>query len=102
MFSDICWIRPSTPVWNSPFHFQATGVLVIIRKACAVVNVVERDNKVGFITNAIDRLANDLALLREKQSAATSFKSRARWFDQHRNIEINITTNRHFAFVYLL
>ena len=51
-------------------------------KACAVVNVVERDNKVGLITNAIDRLANDLALLREKQSAATSFKSRARWFDQ--------------------
>ena len=51
-------------------------------KACAVVNVVERDNKVGLITDAIDRLANDLALLREKQSAATSFKSRARWFDQ--------------------
>ena len=51
-------------------------------KACAVVNVVERDNKVGLITDAIDRLANDLALLREKQSAATSFKSKARWFDQ--------------------
>ena len=29
----------------------------------------------------IDKLSNDLTLLREKQSAATSFKARAKWFD---------------------
>ena len=58
--------------------------------ACAVVNVQERDNKIGLITDAIDRLANDLALLREKQSAATSFKARARWFDQGEK------SNKHF------
>ena len=54
--------------------------------SCAVVNFVERDDKVGLKTDAIDILANDLVLLREKQSAATSFKSRARWFDQGENV----------------
>ena len=50
--------------------------------ACAVLDNQDRETKVGLITDAIDRLNNDLTLLREKQSASTSFKSRAKWFDQ--------------------
>ena len=50
--------------------------------ACVVLKDQERGTKVGLITETIDRLNNDLALLREKQSASTAFKARARWFDQ--------------------
>ena len=51
-------------------------------KACVVLDNQDRETKVGLINDAIDRMNNDLILLREKQSASTSFKSRARWFDQ--------------------
>ena len=50
--------------------------------AYAVVDVQDRGSKVRLITDAIDRLSSDLTLLREKQSASTSFKARAKWFDQ--------------------
>ena len=50
--------------------------------ACNVLDNQVRETKVRLINEAIDRLNNDLALLREKQSASISFKSRAKWFDQ--------------------
>ena len=61
-------------------------------KVCAVVDVLERETKVRLITEAIDRLGNDLKLLREKQSAATSFRARAKWYDQGEK------SNKYFTF----
>ena len=41
--------------------------------ACAVLDNQDRETKVRLIAEAIDRLNNDLALLRDKQSASTLY-----------------------------
>ena len=49
--------------------------------ACALVDGCERLEKINLINGAINRLRNDLTLLREKQSAETRFRARAKWFE---------------------
>ena len=39
-------------------------------------------NKLALIEKAINRLNQDLSLLRDKQSSEIKFKARAKWYDQ--------------------
>ena len=53
------------------------------KQACALVsNVEENVNKLALIEKAINRLNQDLSLLRDKQSSEIKFKARAKWYDQ--------------------
>ena len=40
-----------------------------------------RIRKSDLIDIAVDRLKNDLGILREKQSAETAFRSKANWYE---------------------
>ena len=50
-------------------------------RACRLGNSEERDRKIQATNEAINRVKDDLNVLREKTSAETNFRARAKWFE---------------------
>ena len=60
---------------------ELNDMKLLKEKVCSLRDEVTRTRRSDLIDRAVERLQNDLGILREKQSAETAFRSKANWYE---------------------